>query len=104
MQTLDGVRLMSGEKSSVMLLVAGFAGSLIAVLKQPTNSWRDASLSIAAGTGSAYFLTPLVFEVTGINASANVQSGMAFLLGILGMRTVELLVGKLFGSTPRVDL
>lgn len=95
---------MSAEKSSLMLLVAGFAGSLIAVLKKPSNTLRDASLSITAGTSSAYFLTPLVFEVTGINASANVQSGMAFLLGILGMRTVELLIGKLFGSSPSIDL
>lgn len=95
---------MSGEKSSLMLLVAGFAGSLITVLKKPSNTLRDASLSITAGTSSAYFLTPLVFEVTGIDASANVQSGMAFLLGILGMRTVELLVGKVFGSTPSIDI
>ena len=90
---------MAQEKSSVMLLVAGFFGSLIAVGKARHASLWDNVLAIAAGTSSAYFLTPVVFEVTGIAASSNVQSGMAFLLGVLGMRGVELLIGRLFPET-----
>lgn len=95
---------MASEKSSLMLLVAGFAGSLVTVLSKPNNSLRDSLLAIASGTGAAYYLTPLVFEVTGINASPNVQSGMAFLLGILGMRTVELIVSRIFPDTKGINL
>jgi alpha/beta superfamily hydrolase len=87
---------MSNEKSSVMLVVAGFFGSLIAVGKASHGNMRDNLLAISAGTSSAYFLTPVVFELTGINASAQTMSAMAFLLGVLGQRGVEIVIGKVF--------
>lgn len=94
---------MAQDKSSVMLLVAGFFGSLVAVGKANHTSLRDNLLAISAGTSSAYFLTPVVFEVTGIAASSNVQSGMAFLLGVLGMRGVEMLIAKVFPDAAKPD-
>ena len=95
---------MSGDKSSFMLLVAGFFGSLIALAREPKNTIRDTILAISAGTSCAYFLTPLVFEVTKIYATPNVQSGLAFLLGVLGMRSVELLVQKIFPDSKGVNI
>ena len=95
---------MSGEKQSFMLLVAGFFGSLIALAKEPKNNTRDTIFAISAGTSCAYFLTPLVFELLNIDATPNVQSGMAFLLGILGMRTVELLVQKIFPDSKSLSI
>jgi hypothetical protein len=92
------------DRSELMLLIAGFTGSLVSVLSKKTNSLRDSILAIVAGTGSAYFLTPLVFAVTGITASPNTQSAMAFLLGVLGMRTVDLIVQKLFPDSKGVSL
>lgn len=90
---------MAQEKSSVMLLVAGFFGSLIAVGKASHGNLRDNLLAISAGTSSAYFLTPVVFEVTGIAASSQTMSAMAFLLGVLGQRGVEIVIGKVFPET-----
>lgn len=95
---------MAQERSEVMLLVAGFAGSMITVLSKPNNTFRESTLAIIAGTSCAYFLTPLVFAVTGIEASPNTQSAMAFFLGVLGMRTVELVVGKLFPDSKGISL
>lgn len=95
---------MEQERSELMLLVAGFAGSLITVLSKPNNTFRDSALGILAGTSCAYFLTPLVFEVTGIAASSNTQSAMAFFLGVLGMRTIEFLVGKIFPDSKGLNL
>lgn len=92
------------DRSELMLLIAGFTGSVISVLSKKTNSLRDSLLAIFAGTGSAYFLTPLMFSVTGISASPNTQSAMAFLLGVLGMRTVDLIVGKFFPDSKGVSL
>jgi hypothetical protein len=63
---------MAQDKSSVMLLVAGFFGSLVAVGKANHASLRDNLLAISAGTSSAYFL------------------------GVLGMRGVEMLINKIF--------
>jgi hypothetical protein len=45
-----------------------------------------------------------MFSVTGITASPNTQSAMAFLLGVLGMRTVDLIVQKLFPDSKGVNL
>jgi|APGre2960657404_1045060.scaffolds.fasta_scaffold73164_2 hypothetical protein len=87
---------MANDKSNLMLLVAGFFGSLIAVGKASHGNMRDNVLAISAGTSSAYFLTPLVFSVTGTNSSQQTMSAMAFLLGVLGQRGVELIIGKIF--------
>ncbi len=90
---------MAQDKSSAMLIVAGFFGSLIAVGKASHANLRDNLLAISAGTSSAYFLTPVVFEVTGIAASSQTMSAMAFLLGVLGQRGVEIVIGKVFPET-----
>ena len=87
---------MANDKSSLMLVVAGFFGSLIAVGKASHNNLRDNVLAILAGTSSAYYLTPIVFTVTGVDASPQTMSAMAFLLGVLGQRGVEIVVGKVF--------
>ncbi len=90
---------MSDNKQSLMLVVAGFFGSLIAVGKSSHGNMRDNLLAISAGTSSAYFLTPIVFTITGIDASAQTMSAMAFLLGVLGQRGVEIVIGKIFPET-----
>ena len=87
---------MSNDKSSVMLVVAGFFGSLIAVGKASHGNLRDNLLAVSAGTSSAYFLTPVVFAVTGIEASQQTLSAVAFLLGVMGQRGVEIVISKVF--------
>jgi len=94
---------MSNNKSDIMLIVAGFFGSLIAVGKASHGNWRDNLLAISAGTSSAYFLTPLVFSVIGSDASQQTMSAMAFLLGLLGQRGVELLVHRIFPESKHHD-
>lgn len=89
---------MANDKSSVMLVVAGFFGSLIAVGKASHGNLRDNLLTITAGTSSAYFLTPIVFTVTGVEPSQQTMSAMAFLLGVLGQRGVEIVTKKIFGE------
>lgn len=79
-----------------MLVVAGFFGSLIAVGKASHGNLRDNMLAVSAGTSSAYFLTPVVFSVTGIEASQQTLSAVAFLLGVMGQRGVEIVIGKVF--------
>lgn len=79
-----------------MLVVAGFFGSLIAVGQESRGNLRDNLLAISAGTSSAYFLTPVLFEISGIAASQQTLSAMAFLLGVLGQRGVEIVIHKVF--------
>lgn len=94
---------MTDERSGMMLFAAGFAGSLADALRRRKNL-RDALMHITAGTVCAGFLTPLVFEITGITPSPELQSAMAFLMGVLGMRVVDLIVGKLFPDHKPFDL
>lgn len=94
---------MSNEKSSLMLVVAGFFGSLIAVGKASHGNMRDNLLAVSAGTSSAYFLTPVVFAVTGIEASQQTMSAVAFLLGVMGQRGVEIVIGKVFPEAKNND-
>jgi uncharacterized membrane protein YeaQ/YmgE (transglycosylase-associated protein family) len=86
---------MADERSGMMLFAAGFAGSLASALHKQ-KSVRDAVIHMIGGTASAGFLTPLMFEITGIDASPNLQSAMAFLMGVIGMRVVDLIVEKFF--------
>jgi hypothetical protein len=86
-----------------MLVVAGFFGSLIAVGKASHGNMRDNLLAISAGTSSAYFLTPIVFTLTGVDASPQTMSAMAFLLGVLGQRGVEIVTHKIFGEVKPND-
>ena len=90
---------MAQDKNSIMLVVAGFFGSLIAVGKASHGNMRDNLLAISAGTSIAYFLTPVVFSLTGIEASQQTMSAMAFLLWVLGQRGVEIVIGKIFPET-----
>lgn len=95
---------MEEQRSAVMLLVAGFAGSLVSILSKPSNTLRESALGIIAGTSCAYYLTPLVFAITGVQANPNTQSAMAFFLGVLGMRSIEFIVGKLFPDSKGINL
>lgn len=95
---------MANDKSNLMLVVAGFFGSLIAVGKASHNNMRDNVLAISAGTSSAYFLTPLVFSITGTEASQQTMSAMAFLLGVLGQRGVEIVTKKIFGEAANAPV
>lgn len=95
---------MAQDKNSIMLVVAGFFGSLIAVGKASHGNMRDNLLAISAGTSSAYFLTPVVFSLTGIEASQQTMSAMAFLLGVLGQRGVEIVTKKIFGEAANAPV
>ena len=85
---------------SIALLVAGLFGSLLAVGKNSGASLRENLVAIGSGLSSAYFLTPLIFEIIGTQPSQQAQSGVAFLLGILGLRGVEILINR-FIPRPR---
>ena len=94
---------MTDERSGLVLFAAGFAGSLVDALRRQ-KSFRDTVVHLICGTASAGFLTPLVFQVTNIEPSANLQSAMAFLMGVLGMRVVDMIVRRVFPDSKPIDL
>lgn len=94
---------MTIERSGFILFAAGFAGSLVDALHRKKNL-RETVIHLICGTSSAGFLTPLVFQVTNTTPSPNLQSAMAFLMGILGMRVVNMIVKRIFPDSQPFDI
>lgn len=78
----------------VVLCVAGLVGSLISVGRQSAANIRGTVVSIAAGVGSANYLTPLVVEHLGSESNPKWSTGLAFVLGLLGLRVMEIVNAK----------
>ena len=76
----------------VGLAVGGFFGSMITIGRH--RDWKTASAAILSGMGSATYLTPLVIEL--LPAPTSSQYAIAFVLGFLGLRGVELITDRVF--------
>jgi hypothetical protein len=78
---------------NIGMSVAGLFGSVLMVGKDAAMDLRKSVTSIFAGVASANYLTPVasdMFDVTKVNY----QFSIAFLLGFLGLKGVELLLTK----------
>lgn len=87
------------NKLSVELgtLIAGLFGSLLGVGKTSSKNLRDNLLAICGGVSSAYFLTPILIKIFGIlDEDYRIQYGIAFLLGMMGLRGVEIIINSIF--------
>lgn len=81
----------------VQQLVAAFLGSVVGVSRQSHKSVMNLLMAIVGGTASSAYLTPIVADIVSIR-DARYMLGLAFFLGTLGMRSVEL-VGERLEST-----
>ena len=91
----------------VVLCVAGLVGSLIAVGRNSATNVRGTVVCLAAGVGSANYLTPLVVDHIGGESNPKWSTGLAFVLGTLGLRVMEIVnnkvdaeIAKRFPSPP----
>ena len=78
----------------IVLCIAGFVGSLIAVGKQAVVNVKSTIVAIAAGVGCANYLTPLIISMFKLE-DPRWQTGLAFILGNLGLKGVEIISTKL---------
>lgn len=85
-------------------IIAGFVGAIIMVLKQEQKRsiWTNLA-SVIAGTASATYLTPVVGKLLN-QQDPNYLLGFAFLLGVLGLRSIEVMADYLgFDGKPGLD-
>jgi hypothetical protein len=75
------------------LTVAGLFGALLMTSRSAAKDVKTSILGILAGVLSANYLTPLVLSFISVNE--NSKFGIAFLLGFLGLRGVELIADKI---------
>lgn len=83
----------------VGLAVGGFFGSLITIGRH--KDWKTASVAVLSGMGSATYLTPLVIDFLPNPTSS--QYAVAFVLGFLGLRGVELITDRIFPPEKQDD-
>lgn len=81
----------------VALSVAGFFGSLLMIGKSSAYDLKTTFTSIIAGVASANYLTPAIVDMFRLADSEYVLS-IAFLIGFLGLKLVEVASKKLFKS------
>jgi hypothetical protein len=69
-------------------LLAGFIGAVIGTDWPKIKSLMQGIITVLSGTASAIYLTPLVAKQIGWN-QPHEMIGLSFLLGTLGLRTVQ---------------
>lgn len=80
---------------NIGLSVAGFFGSLLMIGKTAANDLRTTFFSIIGGVASANYMTPAIVEALRLGDSEYILS-IAFLIGFMGLKLVEMLSKKLF--------
>ena len=75
----------------VVLCLAGLVGSLISVGRQSATNLRKTLANIIAGVGCANYLTPVIVGQLGHNPDPKWSTGLAFVLGTLGLRVMEII-------------
>ena len=75
------------------LVVSGLFGSLLTIKKGHSTKLSAIALSIATGVGSANYITPIVADSLNLT-NRNLTFGIAFILGFLGLRGIEMVLEK----------
>ena len=76
------------------LIVSGLFGSLLTIKKGAATRLSSIALSIAAGVGSANYITPVVVDSLNVT-NHNLTFGIAFILGFLGLSGIDYAIKKL---------
>ena len=72
---------------STSAMIAGLVGGLMSLSMLPQLTFRKAVAAMIGGAACAAYLTPLAVEWAGLS-SRNLENGLAFALGIGGMRII----------------
>ena len=85
----------------VGLIISGLFGSLLMLGKSPGNNLGASILSIIGGAASANYLTPVVVDAVSITNPQH-GYGIAFMLGFLGLKGIEILSRRFITHEPEV--
>jgi hypothetical protein len=77
------------------LALAGLFGSILMSSREASQNLPAAITSLIGGAASANYVTPLVLKMAHLEGEPQFGYAIAFLLGFLGLRGVEILSSKL---------
>ena len=84
-------------------IVSGFFGALLLVSRDSAQKLSTTIASILAGTACANYLTPVVMSILPQSVQVNGKYAVAFIMGFLGLKGLELVLNKLFKVKVNVD-
>lgn len=84
------------------LLVSGLFGAVLLTSKGSAMNITRTLSSLVGGAASANYITPIVMHLASLDNS-KYQYGIAFLLGFLGLRGVELISKKLIPDPAEIQ-
>ena len=85
-------------------IVSGFFGALLLVSRDSAQKLSTTIASILAGTACANYLTPVVMSILPQSVQVNGKYAVAFIMGFLGLKGLELVLNKLFKVKVNVDV
>jgi len=85
-------------------IVSGFFGALLLVSRDSAQKLSTTIASILAGTACANYLTPVVMSILPESVQMNGKYAVAFIMGFLGLKGLELVLNKLFKVKVNVDI
>lgn len=77
---------------NIAISVAGLFGSLLMIGKNAAQTWKTTVFSMISGVACANYITPIILDITRMNVKYQVSVG--FVLGFLGLRSVEVISKK----------
>ena len=77
---------------NIAISIAGLFGALLMIGKTAAQQWRTTFFSMLSGVACANYITPLILDITKIDVKYQVSVG--FVLGFLGLRSVEIISKK----------
>ena len=78
---------------TISFLISGLFGAILMVSKNAQTSIKSTILSIFGGMAAANYLTPIMTDLLNLK-EAKLQNGLAFIVGFLGLKLVEILSNK----------
>ena len=78
---------------TISFLISGLFGAILMASKDAQTSIKSTILSIVGSMAAANYLTPIMTELLNLE-EAKLQNGLAFIVGFLGLKLVEVLSSK----------
>jgi len=78
---------------TISFLISGLFGAILMASKNTEPGIRSTILSIFGGMAAANYVTPVMIELLNLK-EAKLQNGLAFIVGFLGLKLVEVLSNK----------
>ena len=101
MEEHHNIELLKQFGLDIGLIISGLFGSLLMLGKSPGNNLGASIISIIGGAASANYLTPVVVDSINITDTQHAY-GVAFMLGFLGLKGIELLSRRFITHEPEV--